>query len=155
MLFFFKKEFNVRYCIRGYHIYQTQWNAEIWARLTTVPETRPGALVEDKHAIAVINNGKTVEHVANFLTKVTFFFVKNDGKLHITVTGQRRYSVDFKQGKLKLSANFCFNSLIEKLFVKMKEKTLEEVQKNEKQKEEVKRKKEKEKKRNWKRKNKS
>ena len=32
---FVEKEFNVRCCIRGYHIYQTQWNAEIRARLTT------------------------------------------------------------------------------------------------------------------------
>ena len=48
---FVEKEFNVRCCIRRYHIYQTQWNAEIGARLTTAPETRPGALVEDKYVI--------------------------------------------------------------------------------------------------------
>ena len=100
-------------------------------RTTTVPETRPDALVEYKHAIAVINNGKTVRYVAKFLTKLTFLFLKNGGKLHITVTGPRRYSVDFKQGEMELSAD-CFTSLIEKLFLKMKEKTLGEVQKNEK-----------------------
>ena len=44
---FVEKEFNVRCCIR-YHVYQTQWNAETEARSTTVPETRPGALLEDK-----------------------------------------------------------------------------------------------------------
>ena len=60
-----------------------QWNAEIGARLTIVPETRPRALVEDKYTIAVINNGKTVGHVPQFLTKLTFFFLKNSGKLHI------------------------------------------------------------------------
>ena len=49
---FVEKEFNVRYCIRRYHIYQIQWNAEIRARLTTAPETRPEALVEDKYTIA-------------------------------------------------------------------------------------------------------
>ena len=36
----------------GYQIYQTQWNAEIGARLTTTLETRPGALAEDKYTIA-------------------------------------------------------------------------------------------------------
>ena len=56
---FVEKELNVRYCIRGYHIYQTQCNAKIGARLTTAPETRPGALEEDNYGIAVINNGKT------------------------------------------------------------------------------------------------
>ena len=46
-----------------------------------------GALVEDKYAIAVKNNGKKVGHVPKFLTKLTFFFLKNGGKLHVTVTG--------------------------------------------------------------------
>ena len=62
-----------------------QRNAEIGARLTTAPGTRPGALVEDKYAIAVINNGKTIEHVPKFLTKLAFIFLKNGGKIHITV----------------------------------------------------------------------
>ena len=109
-------------------------------------ETRPGTLVEYKHAIAVINNGKIIGYVAKFLTKLTFFSLKNGGKLHITVTRPRRYSVDFKQGELELLADCCFTLLIKKLSLKMKEKTLEEVQKNEKQKKEVERVKEKEKK---------
>ena len=62
--------------------------------MATAPEARHGAFVEDKYSIAVINNGKTVGHVPKFLTKLTFFFLKNGGKLHITVTGPRRYSVD-------------------------------------------------------------
>ena len=80
---FVEKEFTIRSCIRGYHIYQTQWNPEIGARLTTAPETRPGTLAKDKYAIAVINNGKTVENVPKSLTTLTFFFLKNGGKLHI------------------------------------------------------------------------
>ena len=71
---FVEKEFNVRCCIRGYYIYQTQWNAEIEAKLTIVAETRPGALLEDKQAIVVINNGKTVRHVPMFLTKLRFSY---------------------------------------------------------------------------------
>ena len=73
---FFKKEFNIPYCIRGHHTYQTQWNADIGARLPIAPETRPAALVEDKSAIAVINNGKTVGHIPKLLTKLTLFFLK-------------------------------------------------------------------------------
>ena len=106
-----EKEFNVRCCIRGYHIYQTQWNTEIGARWATAPETRPEALVEDKYVIAVINNGEAVGHIPKFLTKLTFFFLKNGGKLHITVTGPRRYSADLKQGGLELPADFCSTSL--------------------------------------------
>ena len=134
---FLEKEFNVLCCIKGYRIYQTQWNAEIGTRLTTAPETRPGALAEDKYAIAVINNGKTFGHVPKFLTKLTFFFLKNGGKLHITATGPRTCSVYLKQGGLELPADFRFTSLNEKLFLQMKGKTLEEVQKYEKQKKEV------------------
>ena len=97
ILAFVENEFNVRCCIRGYHIYQTQWNAEIGARLTTALETRPGPLVEDKYVFAVIDNEKTVGHVPKFLTKLTFFFLKIGGKLHITVTGPRKYYADLKQ----------------------------------------------------------
>ena len=143
---FVQKEFKVPCCIRRYHIYQSQWNVENGARMTTAPETRPWSLLEDTYVIAVINNGKTVGHAPKFLTKLTFFSLKNGGKLHITVTGPRRYSVDLKQGGLELQADFCFTSLNEKLFLQMKEKTLEEVQKYEKQKKEVEQEKEKKKK---------
>ena len=85
---------------QGYHIYQTQWNAQTETRLTIAPDTRPNALVEDKYAIEVINNGKTAGHVPKFLPKLIFFFLKIGSKLHITVTGLRRYSVDLKQGGL-------------------------------------------------------
>ena len=37
----------------------TIFTNEIGVRLNTAPETRPGALVGDKYAIAAINNGKT------------------------------------------------------------------------------------------------
>ena len=92
-----------------------------------------------------MNNGKTVEHVPKFLTKLKFFFLKTAGKLHITVTGPRRYSVDMKQGGLELPADFFFTSLNEKRFLQMQEKTLEDVQKYEKQMKEVEPKKRKEK----------
>ena len=84
-----------------------------------------------------MNNGKTIEHVPKFLTKLKFFFLKTAGKLHITVTGPRRYSVDLKQGGLELPADFFFYSLNEKRFLQRQEKILEEVQKYEKQMKEV------------------
>ena len=113
---FVKKKFNVRCCIRGYDIYQT----EIGARLTTVSETRPGALVEDKYTIAIISNGKTVGHVPKFLTKLTLFFLKNGGKLHTTVTRLRKYFIDLKQVGLEFSCDFYFSLLNENLFLQMK-----------------------------------
>ena len=39
-----EKEFTVQCCIRGYHTYQSQWNAEVGAELGAVPYTRTSAL---------------------------------------------------------------------------------------------------------------
>ena len=39
------------------------------------------------------------------------------GKLHITVAGPRRFSINLKQGGLELPADFSFTSLNEKLFI--------------------------------------
>ena len=107
-------EFNVQCCIRWCHNYQTQWNTDIGVRLTTTRETKPGALAEDKYAIAVINNGNIVGHVPKFLMKLTIFFLKNGGKLHITVTWPRRCSVNLKQGRLELPTDLYFTPLNKK-----------------------------------------
>ena len=70
-----ERKFSVACCIRGYHIYNwTQWNAEIGSILTSEPEKRPGAVVEDKYVIVIISNNQTVGHVPKFLSKLTFFF---------------------------------------------------------------------------------
>ena len=58
-----EREFSAACCIRGYYIYNwTQWTAETGSILTSEPEKRPGALVEDKYAMAVISNDQTVGH---------------------------------------------------------------------------------------------
>ena len=52
-----EREFSAASCIRGYPIYNwTQWTAEIGSILTSEPENRPGALVEDKYTIAITSN---------------------------------------------------------------------------------------------------
>ena len=54
-----EREFSAACCIRGYHNYnRTQLTAEIGSILTSEPEKRPGALVEDKYVIAIINNNQ-------------------------------------------------------------------------------------------------
>ena len=52
------KEFTVQCHTRGYHTYQSQWNAEVGAELGAVPDTRTTALVKDKYAITVKNGEK-------------------------------------------------------------------------------------------------
>ena len=111
-----EKEFTVQCCIRGYHTYQPQWNAEVGAELGAVPDTRTTAFVKDKYAISAKNGEQTVGHIPMFLSKLTFFFMTYDGKVSIKVNGPRRYSVDLIQGGLELPAEFNFQTSNENLF---------------------------------------
>ena len=117
-----EKEFTVQCCIRGYHIYQSQWNAEVGAELGAVPDTRTTTLVKDKYAIAVKNGEQTVGHIPMFLSKLTFFFLRYDGKVSIKVNGPRRYSVDLIQDGLELTASLLFKLLTKKFFLKCKKR---------------------------------
>ena len=113
--------------IRGYYTYQSQWNAEVGTKLGAVPDTRTTALVKD--AIAVKNGKQTVGHIPMFLSKLTFFFLRYDGKDSMKVNGPKRYSVDLIQGGLELPAEFTFQTSNEKLFSQMQEETLLEMEK--------------------------
>ena len=124
-----KKEFTVQCCIKGYLTYQSQWNAEVGAELGAVPDTRTTAFVKDKYAIAVKNGEQTVGHIPMFLSKLTFFFLRYDGKVSIKVNGPRRYSVDLIQGSLELPAEFTFQTFNEKLFSQIQEETFVEIEK--------------------------
>ena len=122
------KEFTVQCCIRGYHTYQSQWNAEVGAELGAVRDTRTTALVKDKYAVAVKNGEQTVGHISMFLSKLTFFFLRYDGRVSIKVNGPRRYSVDLIQGGLELPDEIIFQTSNEKLFSQMQEETLVEIE---------------------------
>ena len=125
-----EKEFSAACCIRGYHIYNwAQWAAEIGSILTSEPEKRSGALAEDRYAIAIISNNQTVGHVPNFLSKLTFFFLKHGGTLTVKVTGERRYSFDLPQGGMEIPAEFIYKSEKKELSDQMKENTLDEIKK--------------------------
>ena len=117
-----EKEFTVQCCIRGYHTYQSQWNAEVGAELGAVPDTRTTSLVKDKYAIAVKNGEQIVRHIPMFLSKLTFFFLRYDGKVSIKVNGPRSYTVDLIQGDPELPAEFTFETSNEKLFLKCKKR---------------------------------
>ena len=70
-----EREFRIQCSIRGFHIYKwKRWNPEVGSILTTIPEIRPGALVEDRYAIAIQHDKETIGHVPKILSKYTFFF---------------------------------------------------------------------------------
>ena len=53
-------------------MYQTEWDAKIESELNANHETRLGALVQEKYAIALKYNDVTVEHVPKSLSKMKF-----------------------------------------------------------------------------------
>ena len=125
-----KREFSAACCVRGCHIYNwAQGTARTGSILTSKPEKRPGALVADKYAIVIISNNQTVGHVPKFLSKLTFFFLKQGATLTVKVTGERRYSFDLPQRGMEIPAEFIYKSEKKELIDQMKEKTLEEIKK--------------------------
>ena len=48
-----EQDFLVEFCLRGHHVYQSKWEAKVDSELKGCHETRPGVLVEDKHAMAL------------------------------------------------------------------------------------------------------
>ena len=48
-----EKEFTAELCVRGQYVYQSKWETEVDNELKAYHETRPGALIEDKYAMAL------------------------------------------------------------------------------------------------------
>ena len=105
-----EREFTVESCVRGHHVYQKEWEAEIGSKLTAQYKTRPGALVQDKYAIALKQKDVTVGHIPKFLSKITYFYLKHGGDLLVEIIGKRKYSRDLPQGGMELPALYVFKT---------------------------------------------
>ena len=101
--------------------YQNQWKAKVVTQLKLGPETRAGSLVEDRHIMQFEDN--TVWHVPKFLSKLTYFFLKNGGTLCANVTGEISFSYNLDQGGMELPADFRFTSSNPKLLEQIQKKT--------------------------------
>ena len=69
-----EKEFSVTVecCIRGYHIFQSFWEAPVGSVLIAKHEDNPQSLIHEKFTIALVNNDSvTVGHIPNFMSKLT------------------------------------------------------------------------------------
>ena len=94
-----EREFTVECCVRDHNVYQKVWEAEIGSKLTAKYETRPGALVQDKYAMAP--KQKDV---------ITYFYLKRGGDLLVEIIGKRQYSRDLPQGRMELPALYVFKT---------------------------------------------
>ena len=114
-----KKELEGECCVRGHHVYESNWDAKTGSKLKPCHEKRPSALVEDKYAMALKFNDTTVGHVPKFLSKITYFFLKLGGDLVVKITGQRRYSRDLDQGGMELPGTYVFTSTDAEMHAKL------------------------------------
>ena len=105
-----EKELEVECCVRGHHVYESNWDAKTESKLKPCHEKRPGALVEDKYEMALKFNVTTVGHIPKFLSKITYFFLKLRGDLVGKITGQRPYSRGLDQGEMELPGTYVFTS---------------------------------------------
>ena len=98
-----EREFTVECCVRGHHVYQKEWEAEIGSKLTAQYETWTGALaLKQKEVI--------VGHILKFLSKITYFYLKHGGDLLVEINGKRQYSRDLPQGGMELPALHVFKT---------------------------------------------
>ena len=75
--------------------------------------------------MALKYSGVTMGHVPKFLSKITYFYIRNGGKLLVRITGRRRFSNDLPQGGMELPALYKFKSknskaLLRKLLMSIK-----------------------------------
>ena len=114
-----ENELEVECCVRGHHVYESNWDAKTGGKLKPCHEKRPSALVEEKYAITLKFSDTTVGHVPKFLSKITYFFLKLRGDLVVKITGQSRYSRDLDQGVMELPGTYVFTSTDAEMHAKL------------------------------------
>ena len=114
-----EKELEGQCCVRGHHVYESNWDAKTGSKLKPCHKKRPSALVEDKYGMALKFNDTTVAHVPKFCSKITYIFLKLEGDLVVKITGQRRYSQDLDQGRMELPGTYVFISTDAEMHAKL------------------------------------
>ena len=92
-------EFSVSSMVRGYHVYQDEWEAVLGEVLSCQRE--PGNR-HDPYAVAAVSSGRTVGHVPRKISPICSIFIRRGGLITCMVTGNRRYSADLEQGGLEI-----------------------------------------------------
>ena len=103
--------YEMRMCVRGYHVYQQVWEAAHGEMLVCSREARNR---HDRYTVAVEKNGTVIRHLPKKFSRVCSLFLKHGGRIQCTVTGKRRYSADLKQGGLEIPAPVLFKARLKK-----------------------------------------
>ena len=82
--------FTIDAMVRGYHEYQSVWQASLGEKLKCVREVGNRS---DVFAVAVVKAGETVRHLPRKISSICSIFLRNGVEIVCEVTGLRRYVV--------------------------------------------------------------
>ena len=97
--------FTLSTAVRGYHVYQDNWEPDIGDQLYC--EREPGNSY-DTFAVAVKNDTAVVGHVPRLISSICSLYIRRGGSIECTITGSRRYSADLPQGGMEIPCNLTF-----------------------------------------------
>ena len=92
-------EYQLQWCVRGYHIYKEEWEATVGEEFKCEREKNNA---KDPYAVAVVCENVIVGHLPRKISRISALFLKRQGKISCKVLGRRRYSVGFPQGGLEI-----------------------------------------------------
>ena len=104
-------EYQLQWCVRGYHIYKEEWEAAVGEELKCEREKNNA---KDPYAVAVVHENVIVGHLPRKISRISALFLKRQGKISCKVLGRRCYSVDLPQEGLEiLFVNFrCLKNFV-------------------------------------------
>ena len=98
-------QFEVRSCVRGYHVYISTWRPVPGEELHC---TREQNNVQDRYSVAVVKDGSTVGHLPRKISMLCSLFIRRGGSILCRITGSRQYSRDLPQGGLEIPCILIF-----------------------------------------------
>ena len=97
--------------VRGFHIYKDIWTPTLHQCLQTMQDA---GNTEDPHAVAVVKHDAsspgsqvTVGHVPREFSRLSWYFLQNDGEIMCEITGRRRRS-PLVQGGMEIPCIYKF-----------------------------------------------
>ena len=95
--------------VRGYHIYNSIWEAYIGEELSC---QRDEDNEHDPYAVAVLKSATIVGHLPRKVSTLCSLFIRRGGTIHCRITGRRRYSADLPQGGLEVPCRLQFEGSV-------------------------------------------
>ena len=100
--------YEINYCIRGFHVYNTVWTPVIGEELIC---RREPSNAMDPYAVSVIKDSIVVGHLPRKIPAAYAIFIDLGGRINCCITGSRHYLEDLPQGGLEIP---CKNFLSRK-----------------------------------------